>query len=83
MAIVEWDRDGDYGQEVQRRIGNLGVEQVPIAARSPWQNPFVPLHRVACLALVSPIPGDDTDEASVGSVPDGVLRTDIPGQALW
>jgi putative transposase len=34
------DRDKIYGEEVQRRIGNLGIEEVLIAPRSPWQNPY-------------------------------------------
>ena len=36
-----WDRDVIYGEEFKRRIGNLGMEELKIAARSPWQNPYV------------------------------------------
>ena len=35
------DRDGIYGEIVQRRIKSLGIENVVTAPRSPWQNPFV------------------------------------------
>ena len=35
------DRDGIYGSYFQRRIKNMGIEQVVSAPRSPWQNPFV------------------------------------------
>ena len=35
------DRDGVYGETVQRRIKSLGIEEVVTAPRSPWQNPFV------------------------------------------
>ena len=35
------DRDGIYGQEFKERVSWMGIEEVVIAARSPWQNPFV------------------------------------------
>jgi len=35
------DRDSIYGEAFQERVENMGVEQVLIAARSPWQNPSV------------------------------------------
>ena len=35
------DRDAAYGRVVQRRIKSLGIAEVVIAPRSPWQNPFV------------------------------------------
>ncbi|UCF07074.1 MAG: transposase [bacterium] len=35
------DRDGKYGEEFNRRVESMGIEQVLIAARSPWQNPYV------------------------------------------
>jgi len=35
------DRDGIYGERFQRRIKNMGIEQVITAPRSPWQNPYV------------------------------------------
>jgi transposase InsO family protein len=35
------DRDRIYGQEFVGRAQALGLEQKLIAARSPWQNPFV------------------------------------------
>ena len=34
------DRDGIYGAEFQRRVAGLGLHQVPIAPRSPWQNAY-------------------------------------------
>ena len=35
------DRDGTYGKYFRRRVRDLGVKQVLIAARSPWQSPYV------------------------------------------
>jgi putative transposase len=35
------DRDHIYGEYFSRRVENMGIEQVVIAAQSPWQNPFV------------------------------------------
>lgn len=35
------DRDGIYGCEFQTRVENMGIEQVVIAPRSPWQNAYV------------------------------------------
>ena len=35
------DRDSTYGEWFQRRVKNMGIEEVVIAPRSPWQNPFV------------------------------------------
>jgi putative transposase len=34
------DRDGIYGDEVRRCLEGMGIEEVVIAPRSPWQNPF-------------------------------------------
>jgi len=34
------DRDGIYGDYFRRRIKNMGIKQVLIAPRSPWQNPY-------------------------------------------
>jgi len=34
------DRDGAYGHEFVRRMDSLGIEEVKIAPRSPWQNPY-------------------------------------------
>ena len=31
------DRDGIYGKHSQRRVKNMGVEQLITALRSPWQ----------------------------------------------
>jgi putative transposase len=35
------DRDGIYGQEFRQRVSGMGIEEVVMAASSPWQNPFV------------------------------------------
>jgi putative transposase len=35
------DRDGIYGSDFVRRVKGLGIEQVVISARSPWQSPYV------------------------------------------
>jgi len=35
------DRDGAYGTEFRRRVKNLGIKEILIAPRSPWQNPYV------------------------------------------
>ena len=34
------DRDGIYGSVFRSRVENMGIEEVLIAPRSPWQNPF-------------------------------------------
>jgi len=35
------DRDGIYGGYFRRRVSGMGIDEVPIAARSPWQSPYV------------------------------------------
>jgi putative transposase len=35
------DRDNIYGERFRRRVKSLGVNEVRIAPRSPWQNPYV------------------------------------------
>jgi transposase InsO family protein len=35
------DRDGIYGHAFSRRVRSLGSEEILIAPRPPWQNPFV------------------------------------------
>ncbi len=35
------DRDSIYGEFIQRRVENMGIEEVVTAYRSPWQSPFV------------------------------------------
>ena len=35
------DRDGIYGEVFRQRLLNLGIKEVVIAPRSPWQNPYV------------------------------------------
>ena len=34
------DRDAIYGEAFRHRVNGIGVEEVPTAPRSPWQNPF-------------------------------------------
>ena len=34
------DRDGCYGTEFRDRVEKMGIEEVPTAPRSPWQNPY-------------------------------------------
>jgi len=34
------DRDAIYGMEFQRRVAGMGLAEVPIAPRSPWQNGY-------------------------------------------
>ena len=34
------DNDGIYGEEFQRRVQSMGIEEVRTAVRSPWQNPY-------------------------------------------
>jgi transposase InsO family protein len=35
------DHDGIYGQDFRERMKHLGIEEVIIAYRSPWQSPYV------------------------------------------
>lgn len=35
------DHDGIYGEDFRKRIEHLGIEEVLIAYRSPWQSPYV------------------------------------------
>ena len=35
------DRQGIYGEAFQRRVRNMGIEEVLAGARSPWENPYV------------------------------------------
>jgi hypothetical protein len=34
------DRDGIYGRAFQARVQNMGIEEVLMAPRSPWQSPY-------------------------------------------
>jgi transposase InsO family protein len=34
------DRDGSYGDYFKKRVKGMGIEEVLIAPRSPWQNPY-------------------------------------------
>jgi putative transposase len=34
------DHDGIYGEYFKKRVEDVGIEEVPIAPRSPWQNPY-------------------------------------------
>jgi putative transposase len=50
------DRDGIYGDYFTERIEGMGIEEVPTAPRSPWQNPYcervIGSIRRECLDLV-------------------------------
>ena len=35
------DHDGIYGQDFRERIKHMGIEEVVIAYRSPWQSPYI------------------------------------------
>lgn len=35
------DRDGIFGEDFARRVESMGIKQVLISPRSPWQNPYV------------------------------------------
>src|SRR5262245_11490782 len=35
------DRDHVYGSSFRRRVRHMGIEEVLIARKSPWQNPYV------------------------------------------
>jgi putative transposase len=35
------DRDGIYSQDFSRKVEQMGIREVRIAPRAPWQNPFV------------------------------------------
>ena len=35
------DRDAIYGEKFRQRVNHMGMRQVRIAYRSPWQNPYV------------------------------------------
>ena len=35
------DRDSIYGASFRQRVCNMGIKEVVIAPRSPWQNPYV------------------------------------------
>ena len=50
MEVFPWDtvqkyllrdRDGKFGKEFIHRVESMGIKQVLISARSPWQNPYV------------------------------------------
>ena len=34
------DRDGIYGDFFRKRVKNMGIDEVRIAPRAPWQNPY-------------------------------------------
>ena len=52
------DRDSIYGATFQSRVENLGIEEVKIAPRSPWQNPY-------CERLIGSIRRDALDHIIV------------------
>jgi len=52
------DRDGSYGDDFRRTAESLGIEEVLIAPRSPWQNPY-------CERLIGSIRRDCLDHVIV------------------
>lgn len=34
------DRDAIFGEYFQRRVRGMGIDEIPIAPRCPWQNPY-------------------------------------------
>jgi hypothetical protein len=34
------DRDSIYGKSLHQRVKHMGIDEVKIAPRSPWQNPY-------------------------------------------
>ena len=42
------DRDGIYGNYLTKRVESMGIEEVPSAPHSPWQNGYV----ACCTSLV-------------------------------
>jgi putative transposase len=38
---LQRDRDRIYGTAFRQRVQHMGIEEVVIAPRSPWQNPYV------------------------------------------
>jgi putative transposase len=52
------DRDGIYGELVQQRIKTMHIEEVKIAPRSPWQNPY-------CERVIGSIRRDALDQVIV------------------
>jgi putative transposase len=55
-AYLLRDRDAIFGADFQRRVERMGIRQVVIAPRAPWQNPFaervIGSIRRECLDLV-------------------------------
>jgi putative transposase len=41
VPTATFRRDGVYGTDFVHRVEGLGIEQVVISARSPWQTPYV------------------------------------------
>jgi transposase InsO family protein len=54
------DRDGIYGAEFDARVDHLGIEQLRIAPRSPWQNGFAERWVGTALPAICHLPGNST-----------------------
>jgi len=50
------DRDKVYGSYFQKRVGNMGIKEVLIAPRSPWQNLCLPKTRSHRYCRISNLP---------------------------
>ncbi len=42
------DRDGAYGDELQRVVRGMGIREILTAPQSPWQNPYAKKEFVLC-----------------------------------
>jgi hypothetical protein len=83
------DRDGIYGNFFQQRVKNMGIEEVLIAPKSPWQNPYTVLMNdlharmeftvwTSCCGLKGYInPGDRAHNPEVAGSP-GSLHEPLP-----
>ena len=72
------DRDAVYSSGFQQRVGNLGIEEVKIAPRSPWQNPY-------CEPVIGSIRRDALDHVIVLHEPHlrRVLRSYMKYYHTW
>jgi hypothetical protein len=52
------DRDSIYGEVFQDRVGHMGIEEVKITSRSPWQSPY-------CERVIGSIRRDALDQVIV------------------
>ena len=72
------DRDAIYSAGFQQRVGHLGIEEVKIAPRSPWQNPY-------CERVIGSMRRDALDHVIVLNEPHlrRVLRSYMAYYHTW